>query len=186
MTRCQFHPDPPFGPGVGAPGQVAPVRPAPSPMTPARPVPPPVGQPRPAVAPGNSGQPSPQQVPQPPRANGPGAAPSSGGVPAPVARPPGSPATDAGSPKIRALEQKLGGTRHEDGWQRSPNVTGTGAIHVRSFHCKLTGDALENLDRQINEWLDAHPQYEVKLVTTAVGEWLGKLKEPNLIVQVWV
>ena len=94
--------------------------------------------------------------------------------------------TDAGSPKIRALDQKLGVVRHEDSWARSPNVTGAGAIHVRSFHCKLTGDALENLDRQVNEWLDAHPQYEVKFVTTTVGEWTGKLKEPNLIMQVWV
>ncbi|MFM9995109.1 MAG: hypothetical protein ACKVU4_04835 [Phycisphaerales bacterium] len=84
------------------------------------------------------------------------------------------------------MDQKLGGGRHEDDWKRSPNVTKTGAIHVRSFHCKLTGDALENLDRQVNEWLDAHPQYEVKFVSTTVGEWTGKLKEPNLIMQVWV
>lgn len=99
---------------------------------------------------------------------------------------PGPAPTDAGSPRIRALDQKLGGMRHEDSWKRSPNSTGTGAIHVKSFHCKLTGDALENLDRQVNEWLDAHPQYEVKFVTTTVGEWTGKLKEPNLIMQVWV
>jgi hypothetical protein len=92
------------------------------------------------------------------------------------------------APKIRAIDQRLAGGpgRHEDNWKRSPNLTGTGAIHCKSFHCKLTGDSLENLDRQINEWLDAHPQYEVKFVTSTVGEWLGKLKEPNLIVQVWV
>ncbi len=89
-------------------------------------------------------------------------------------------------PKIRAFEQKLTGGKHEDSWTRSPNVTGTGAIHVKSFHCKLTGESLEFLDKQVNEWLDAHPQYEVKLVTSTVGEWMGKLKEPNLIIQVWV
>jgi hypothetical protein len=90
--------------------------------------------------------------------------------------------------KIRAIEQRLGaGTgRIEESWKRPPSVTGQGASHCKSFHCKLTGDSLENLDRQINEWLDAHPQYEVKFVTTSVGEWLGKLREPNLIVQVWV
>lgn len=87
--------------------------------------------------------------------------------------------------KIRAFEQKLG-MRHEDSWARSPNVTGTGAIHVKSFHAKLTGDSLSFLDQQINEWLDAHPQYEVKLVTTTIGEWSGKLREPNLVVNVWV
>lgn len=92
-----------------------------------------------------------------------------------------------GSSKIRAFSQALAGdTRHEDSWKRSPNVTGQGAIHVKSFHCKLTGESLDFLDKQINEWLDAHPQYEVKFVTATVGEWMGKIKEPNLILQVWV
>jgi hypothetical protein len=89
-------------------------------------------------------------------------------------------------PKIRAFEQKLTSGRHEDSWKRTPNSTGTGAIHVKSFHCKLTGESLEFLDKQVNEWLDAHPQYEVKFVNTTVGDWTGKLKEQNLIVQVWV
>lgn len=97
-------------------------------------------------------------------------------------------APTAGSSKIRAFGQALAGgsARHEDSWKRSPNVTGAGAIHVKSFHCKLTGESLEFLDKQINEWLDAHPQYEVKFVTATVGEWMGKIKEPNLILQVWV
>jgi len=92
-----------------------------------------------------------------------------------------------GAPKIRSFEQRLvSDRRHEDNWNRSPNANGTGAIHVKSFHCKLTGDSLEFMDQQINEWLDAHPQYEVKLVTTSVGTWTGKIKEPNLVVNVWV
>ena len=88
--------------------------------------------------------------------------------------------------KIKTFQQQLGSKRHEDEWNRTPNVTGAGAIHVKSFHCKLTGDSLAFLDQQINEWLDAHPQYEVKMVTTSIGTWTGKLKEPNLIVNVWV
>lgn len=107
----------------------------------------------------------------------PATAPGSGGNPAVSAE---------GASKIRAFEQKLVSGRHEDSWNRTPNVTGTGAIHVKSFHAKLTGESLEFLDKQINEWLDAHPQYEVKFVTSSVGDWTGKLKEPNLIVQVWV
>lgn len=103
--------------------------------------------------------------------------------PVPVARPINP---DAGAQKIRTFEQKLGAGRHEDKWSRTPNATGTGAIHVKSFHCRLTGDSLEFLDQQINEWLDAHPQYEVKMVTSSVGMWSGKLKEPNLIVNLWV
>ena len=99
---------------------------------------------------------------------------------------PVSKGADSGGSKIRTFEQKLGAGRHEDKWHRTPNVTGSGAIHVKSFHCRLTGDSLGFLDQQINEWLDAHPQYEVKLVTTSIGMWSGKLKEPNLIVNVWV
>jgi len=102
-------------------------------------------------------------------------------------KPPG--ALDVGSPKIQAFEQRLGSVKgsHEDRWKRSPNVTGKGAIHVKSFHCKCNNESLEFMDQQINEWLDAHPQYEVKLVNTSVGDWIGKQgREPNIIVQVWV
>jgi hypothetical protein len=96
------------------------------------------------------------------------------------------PAGEPPKPKIQAFEQRMSVGKSEDAWKRTPNPTGTGAVHVKSFHAKLTGESLEFLDKQINEWLDAHPQYEVKLVTSTVGEWTGKLKEPNLIVQVWV
>lgn len=90
-------------------------------------------------------------------------------------------------PKIQAFQQALGAKRHEDQWKRSPNSTGTGAIHCKSFHCKLSEDALAFLDEQVNQWLDAHPQYEVKMVGTSVGDFAGKLgKEPHLIMQVWV
>jgi len=65
-------------------------------------------------------------------------------------------------------------------------VTGTGAIHVKSFHCKLTDESLHYVDQQINEWLDEHPEYEVKFVSSSVGTFTGKSKEPNLILQVWV
>jgi len=106
-------------------------------------------------------------------------------TPQPVPVPSGQDSGSGASSKIRAFAQSLGSS-HEERWSRTPNTTGTGAIHVKSFHCKLTGDSLTYLDQQINEWLDAHPQYEVKMVTTSIGEWTGKLKEPNLIVNVWV
>jgi len=101
-------------------------------------------------------------------------------------RPQGFPAESA-PPKIQAFESKIGNKRHEDKWSRTPNVTGHGAIHVKTFHCKLSDDAIGFLDQQVNEWLDAHPQYEVKFVTSNVGEWTGKLgKECHLVVSVWV
>ncbi len=133
---------------------------------------------------GGSGSPKPMISPPKPAVFQPGS------LTTPTAAPPRPVDSDAiavdAPPKIRAFDQKLSGSKHEDSWSRSPNVTGTGAIHVKSFHCKLTGESLEFLDKQVNEWLDAHPQYEVKMVTSTVGEWMGKLKEPNLIIQVWV
>lgn len=105
---------------------------------------------------------------------------SSAEEPLPVAEPMGP---TGGGNKITAIGEK---SRHEDAWNRTPNSTGTGAIHVKTFHCKLTDDALTYMDTCINEWLDAHPQYEVKFVTSTVGTLTGKLKEPHLICQVWV
>lgn len=98
----------------------------------------------------------------------------------------GASAMDPGSPKIRSFDQGLGKGSHADNWSRTPNITGVGAVHVKSFHCKLATDSLAYLDQQINEWLDANPEYEVKFVSTAQGEWIGKTKETHLVVQVWV
>ena len=87
------------------------------------------------------------------------------------------------APKITAFGKAK---KHEEEWIRTPNTTGTGAIHVKTFHCKLTDDALRYMDQCVNEWLDAHPQYEVKFVTSTIGTLTGKLKEPNLVCQIWV
>jgi hypothetical protein len=75
---------------------------------------------------------------------------------------------------------------HEDHWNRTPNVTGTGAIHVKTFVTKLRLDAIDHLDTQVNEWLDAHPEYEVKFVTTTIGTLFGKNKEEALFMNIWV
>lgn len=90
-------------------------------------------------------------------------------------------------PKIRTLA-KLGATPEDDsGWSRHSQLTGQGATHVKSFHCKLQGDALNHLDSQINAWLESHDDCEIKLVTTQTGEWSDTLgKACHLIVQIWV
>jgi hypothetical protein len=97
------------------------------------------------------------------------------------------PVAESGNPlaggKITAFGKER---RHEDRWSRTPNTTGHGAIHVKTFHCKLTEDAIAYMDQAVNEWLDAHPQYEVKFVSSTVGTLTGKLKEPALFCQVWV
>ncbi len=82
------------------------------------------------------------------------------------------------TPKISAFGK---GKKHEEEWNRTPNTNGTGAIHVKTFHSKITDDALVYMDQQINEWLDRHPEYEVKFVTSTAGTLTGKRKEPNLL-----
>ena len=89
-------------------------------------------------------------------------------------------------PKIQQFNQALGAKNREDTWKRKPNANGTGATHVKSFHCKLADDSLAFMDQQINNWLDEHPEVEVKFVTSSIGEWQGKIKEPGLVVNVWI
>lgn len=89
-------------------------------------------------------------------------------------------------PKIQQFGQGMGAKNREDVWKRKPSVTGRGATHVKSFHCKLADDSLAFMDQQINAWLDEHPEIEVKFVTTGIGEWQGKVKEPGLVVNVWI
>lgn len=90
---------------------------------------------------------------------------------------------DEASSKIRVFGRAQ---RHEEVWNRKPNITGTGAIHVKTFVAKLRLDAMESIDEQINTWLDSHPEYEVKFVSTTTGELKGKITEPALFVNVWV
>lgn len=77
-------------------------------------------------------------------------------------------------------------TRQTKTWKRQPNADGTGATHVRTFVSKMRLDAIEHLDEQINDWLDEHPELEVKFVTTSHGILTGKTKEEALFVSVWV
>lgn len=90
---------------------------------------------------------------------------------------------EAASSKIRQFAQRKA---HEDHWNRTPNATGKGAIHVKTFVTKLRLDAIEHLDEQVNEWLDAHPEYEVKFVSTTIGKLVGKNTEDAIFMNVWV
>ncbi len=91
--------------------------------------------------------------------------------------------TVTGTSKIRTFGKAV---RHDENWSRKPNITGNGATHVRTFHAKLTDESLRYMDQQINEWLDKHTEYEVKFVTNTIGAFSGKVKEPALLIQVWV
>jgi hypothetical protein len=88
-----------------------------------------------------------------------------------------------GSNKIRTFDTRK---PHVDSWKRTPNVTGSGAIHVKTFVTKLRLDAIDHLDEQINEWLDNHPEYEVKFVSQTIGKLVGKNTEDAMFTSVWV
>jgi hypothetical protein len=85
--------------------------------------------------------------------------------------------------KIKAFGPES--VRHDHTSKRKPNANGTGASHVRSFHGKYSDQGLEYLDHAINEWLDAHMEVEVKFVTSTVGVFEGKIREPALVLNLW-
>lgn len=86
--------------------------------------------------------------------------------------------------KIKAFGV-VGSARTNHAWKRHTKANGTGAIRVRSFHGKLSEQGLDFMDNQINDWLDGHPEIEVKQVTTSIGQFEGKIREPALVVNVW-
>lgn len=85
--------------------------------------------------------------------------------------------------KIRAFG--VGVTQTARTWKRPTHANGTGAVRVRTFHGKLSEQGMDYMDTQINEWLDAHPDVEVKFVTSTVGQFEGKIREPALVLNVW-
>ncbi len=95
----------------------------------------------------------------------------------------GQPAVAPAS-KIRAFSV-AGAHQHAYQYKRQTSVTGQGACRVRSFHGRLSDEGLSYLDDKINEWLDQHPEIEVKNVTTSIGLYDGKIKENALILNIW-
>lgn len=71
------------------------------------------------------------------------------------------------------------------GFTRPLNPAGAGATRCRTFHSKLSNEAVAHLDYQINDWLDQNPDIEIKFSTSTVGIWTGKHAEPNLIISVF-
>ena len=71
-------------------------------------------------------------------------------------------------------------------FKRNAHVAGTGVCRVRSFHGRLSDDGLAFMDDKINEWLDNHPDVEVKFTNCFVGPLEGKVTgEQGLIVVLW-
>jgi ABC-type glycerol-3-phosphate transport system substrate-binding protein len=85
--------------------------------------------------------------------------------------------------KIKAFGQHAHVQEHA--WKRQPNANSTGSVRVKSFHGKYSDQGLEYLDNAINDWLDSHPNVEVKFVTSTVGVFEGKIREPALVLNLW-
>lgn len=92
-------------------------------------------------------------------------------------------AEESAENKIRA-NATLHSVRKEQ-YARKTFANGTGACRIRSFHGRLSAQGLEYMDNQINEWLDHNPDVEVKFVTSTVGVFEGKMREPALILNLW-
>jgi hypothetical protein len=91
---------------------------------------------------------------------------------------------DNGVSKIKAFGV-AGGPKAHSAYKRKCVANGTGAVRVRTFHGKLSDQGMEFLDHQINEWLDNHPEVEVKYVSSSVGTFEGKIREPALVLNLW-
>lgn len=81
-----------------------------------------------------------------------------------------------------ATGSTLGGAHHEGSLKRPISGPQDAATRVRTFHCKLTDAGLANLDDIINEWLDSHTEVYIKSVTSSIGTFESKKKEPHLFI----
>ena len=114
-------------------------------------------------------------------------------APAPPPAPPAAtrsaaappPAAPAAPPKPVIRFNMAEGQRKQHNWKRQTAVSGTGVCRVKSFRGKYTDAGIEHLDDTINEWLDSHPDVEVKFVTSTVSAFEGKAHEPVLVLNLW-
>jgi hypothetical protein len=79
----------------------------------------------------------------------------------------------------------LGGKHHEDKLKRPLGGPRDAASRIRTFHSKLTDAGLANMDDMINDWLDSHPDVYIKTVTSSIGIFESKTKEPHLFICVF-
>ncbi|MGD8453410.1 MAG: hypothetical protein PVJ57_16480 [Phycisphaerae bacterium] len=60
------------------------------------------------------------------------------------------------------------------------------ATRCRTFHCKLNDASITHMNEVINEWVDSHPDIEIRFASNCVGTVEGKSSsEPNLFVTVF-
>lgn len=159
--------DPRLPSGQGAPQPAQPLRPQPAVPLPPRPIMP-GGLPKPGLPP---------TMPPPPQVDS---------EPIALIEEESAPVqgTPAASPKSKIKFGPQVASKHHD-WKRQPFANGEGACRVKSFHGKYSDQGIEHMDDLINEWLDSHPGIEIKFVTSTVGVFEGKIREPALVLNLW-
>jgi hypothetical protein len=95
------------------------------------------------------------------------------------------PGANAEPPKSKIHGITAANALAQHNYKRPTHYNKTGAVRMRTFHCRLSEQGVEYLDQIVNDWLESHPDVEVKFVTSTIGMWDGKLKEPTLILNVW-
>ena len=95
------------------------------------------------------------------------------------------PVSSTEPPKSKIHQISSGGSLPTHSYSRATHSNKTGAVRMRTFHCRLSEQGVDYLDQTVNDWLEHHPDIEVKFTTSTIGLWDGKLKEPTLILNVW-
>lgn len=88
--------------------------------------------------------------------------------------------------QIRQFGTGLGlqGQMRED-FQRPLLKDSRNATRCRTFHAKLTDAAIAHLNESINDWVDEHPDIEIKFAMSNIGVVEGKHQDQHLIVTVF-
>jgi hypothetical protein len=84
-----------------------------------------------------------------------------------------------------AAGSTLGGAHHDDKLKRPLASSTEAATRARTFHAKLTDAGLAHLDDTMNEWLDSNDQIYIKSVTSSIGMFEAKKKEPHIFITVF-
>ncbi len=79
----------------------------------------------------------------------------------------------------------LGGAHHDQNLRRALTGPTEAATRARTFHGKLTDAGLAHLDDTMNEWLDKNDDIYIKSVTSSIGVFESKTKEPHLFITVF-
>ena len=100
---------------------------------------------------------------------------------------------EAEAPAAGGRSDQIGGftggdmtTREREQQLKRPLLKNTqSATRCRTFHCKLTDASFQNLNEQINEWVDDREDVEIKFAISNVGVVEGKHADAHLIVTIF-